>query len=512
MKKSMSAINQKRKRKMLNRCRPERGEHGGPRLSAGGLLFDMAGRTQAIAAGGVPLIHKMCESLGLKKAIDDRVHVLKQHNPYYESDHVLNIAFNLLAGGTRIEHIEQRRRDTNYLDALGTHSIPDPTTAGDFCRRFEGQEDIDCLQEAINQARLAAWAKQEDDFFEQAIIEADGTICETTGECKEGMDISYDGRWGYHPLVVSLAGTAEPLYLLNRSANRPSHEGAFAYFDKAAALCKEGGFRRVHFRGDTDFTQTKYLDAWDERGITFTFGAPARKNILERAESLEPSAWKVFEPSPEPGPKGAARRKPTNVKKQVIEERAYRHLRLAREEVAEFSYRPCACTKTYRLVVLKKTLRVTEGLFKDLDAETRYFFYLTNRRDLSASEIVLDARQRCDQENLNAHLKSGVHALTMPLDTLHANWAYAVMAALVWSLKAWAALLLPTKGRWSKQHKEQKRRLLRMEFHTFRQALMDIPAQIVRTGRRLLVRLLAWNEWVPAFFRLAGAVARPLRR
>ena len=170
--------------------------------------------------------------------------MLKRHLPYQESDHVLNIAYNALSGGTCMEDIELRRNDEVYLDALGAQRIPDPTTAGDFCRRFE-EDDVESLMDTFNKVRLKVWRQQPDAFFEEAVLEADGTLAPTTGECKDGMDVAYDGTWGYHPLLISLANTAEPLYLVNRSGNRPSHEGAAKRFDQAIALCQRAGFDQI---------------------------------------------------------------------------------------------------------------------------------------------------------------------------------------------------------------------------------------------------------------------------
>ena len=124
---------------------------------------------------------------------------------------------------------------------------------------------------------------------EPAVIEADGTLVPTKGECKEGADFNYKGEWGYHVLLVSLANTQEPLLLDNRSGNRPSSEGAAARFDQALALCRRAGFRRVTFRGDTDFSQTLHLDRWDEDWVRFVFGFDAHPTLVERAESLKKS-------------------------------------------------------------------------------------------------------------------------------------------------------------------------------------------------------------------------------
>ena len=97
------------------------------------------------------------------------------------------------------------------------------------------------------------------------------------------------------------------------------------------------------------------------------------------------------------------------------------------------------------------------------------------------------------------------------MDNLTSNWAYMVMASLAWSLKAWSALLLPEKGRWKEKHREEKRRLLRMDFASFRKALIQIPAQVVHTGRRTVYRVLAWNPWQHVFFRLLDQFRLPLR-
>ena len=90
----------------------------------------------------------------------------------------------------------------------------------------------------------------------------------------------------------------------------------------------------------------------------------------------------------------------------------------------------------------------------------------------------------------------------MPVGDLVSNWAYMVMASLAWSLKAWTALLVPEHGRWAERHRAEKRSLLRMEFSTFRVALIQVPCQVVRTCRRVVFRLLSWNPWQGVFLRL----------
>jgi hypothetical protein len=501
-----------RKRRIAMRIRHDHRPSATPVLAASNIHYELATRDRGIVAGGIGAVHLLARNSGLIDALDRKLHLLKVHLPYHESDHVLNIAYNLLAGGGCLQDLETLRQDEVFLDALGARRIPDPTTAGDFCRRFT-QADVWTLMETINAVRKNLWTLQPPEFFRRAILDADGTLAPTTGECKQGMDISYDGQWGYHPLVVSLANTKEPLFLVNRPGNRPSHEGAHVCLDKGIVLCRAAGFREILLRGDTDFSHTTHLDGWDQqKDVKFLFGIDARPNLIARAEELPAAAWKRLERPAKYAVKTTPRSRPENVQAQVVKAREFENLRLESEDVAEFAYQPTACKRAYRVVVVRKNLSLEKGQQR-LFADPRYFFYITNLTDLPAREIVLLANDRCDQENLIEQLKNGVRAMNMPVDNLVSNWAYMVMAALAWSLKAWLALALPEqKGRWREHHAAQKKQLLKMEFKTFLATMMRVPCQIVKTSRRIIYRLLAWNPWQGVFLRLVEALRVPMLR
>jgi hypothetical protein len=459
-------------------------------------------RCRAIPCGGIGAIMRLVEDVGLVEALNERLDVLKVARPYQDSDHVLNIAFNLLCGGAVLEDIEIRRNDAAFLDALGARAIPDPTTAGDYVRRFD-VDGVWRLMRTINDVRIGVWQRS-GVARGTARIDADGSIVPTTGECKEGMDLSFKGVWGYHPLLVSLANTAEPLFIVNRSGNRPSHEGAPHALDEAITLCRRAGFDDVLLRGDTDFTMTRYLDQWDDDGVRFVLGYDASPTFVDRAENVHINDYEEL--LREAGHAfSTTRAKQPRVKEEIVKERGYLNKRLISEDTAEFDHKPSKAKKTYRIVVLRKYIVEERGQLT-LSEDFRYFFYVTNDRTLTQEQVIAESNARCNQENLIEQLKNGARALHAPVNTLNANWAYMVIASLAWTLKVWSGLLLPVSPRWRERHEAEKEAVVRMDFRTFVQRFIMVPAQILRSGRRIIYRLLAWRPDLSIFFRLLHAL------
>jgi hypothetical protein len=306
--------------------------------------------------------------------------------------------------------------------------------------------------------------------------------------------------WGYHPLLVSLANTAEPLFVVNRSGNRPSHEGVVPKFDAAIDLCRRTGFKDILLRGDTDFSMTSDFDRWDEEGVRFIFGYDAKKNLVANAGAHPDELYRELERRAERVIATKPRAHAEDVKDRIVRERGFKTLRPNGEDVIDFEYQPGKCRKTFRVVALRKNLTVTSGDTALFD-EIRYFFYITNDLVMSAQDVVYEARQRCNQENLIGQLKSGVRALHAPMNTLHANGAYMLMASLAWTLKAWLGLCLPVSPRWRDRHIADRDDVLKMEFRTFVNAIINVPAQIIRAGRRIIYRVLAWNRALYMLFR-----------
>ena len=508
--------------------------------------------------GGIAAVHRLVTKLGLVNAIDTTLKLLKVRLPYHESDHaclcvarlparsaqagrqVLNLTYNVMCGGTRLEDIERLRHDGAYLpvravartqtgmNALNAKLIPDPTTAGDFTRRFR-EADVIGLMDCINAVRPKLWRTRAASFLEPvAYIDVDGTTAPTYGEKKGGMDISYKGVWGYAPLIVSLANTKEVLYVVNRPGNASSHQGAAPWIDAAIALVKPHA-QRLCLRGDTDFSLTGHFDLparsaqagrW-AKDTDFIFGMDCNSALRTRAEALDEANWQRLHPGltpvcragtgrrPRKGSDGTMRSSVSSKRGATSSWRSTSKTWLSLTTSRASANAPTASWPSAKTPVCRwhRQVSKTKGqqtLFDDtclqrsgtLRRQVRYFFYITTRDDLTPAEVVFAANKRCDQENVIEQLKNGVNALRVPLYDLISNWAYMVIAALAWNIKSWFALMM--------HQKNHRRQYIRMDFRTFLTHIILFPCRVVRHARSTTVRIIGYQ---PSLKRLLSAWA-----
>lgn len=489
MKKQDTQNIRRRQEKSAARLNPKRQpETATPVLGKTPIRYEMAGRATGIVLGGIGLISQLVKHVGLGQALDEHVSVLKRHQPYHESDHILSLVYNIVGGGQSLEDLDRLRKDVGFLDALGADRIPASTTAGDFLRRFD-ESSVSALMDAINAVRKNIWRSQPEADRRLALIDVDGTLVPTLGEMKEGADFSYKAGWGFAPLLVSLANTQEVLYVVNRPGNRPSHDGCVKWLNKAVDLVRDSGFEKVRLRGDTDFSLTSNFDDWTESGVEFVFGIDANKHFVNRVKAEEDEAWSPLERPLKKETSGPPKAKGKNYKAEKVEERGYKELHLEEEHYLELPYTSKkAKGDGYRMIALRKRIRVKKGQLR-LEDEIRYHFYLTNvpAQTLKAHEVIFQSNARCHQENLIEQLKNGVRAAQMPSANFMANWVYLVIGSLAWNLKVWLGLTLPESA--------QTRELVRMEYRRFTVELITFSAQIVKTGRALVFRIQQLTDW-----------------
>jgi hypothetical protein len=454
-------------------------------------------RGEVTAYGGLALAHDLAMRLQIDRDLNRSLPMLKRHVPYFESDHLLTHVYNLFVGGHCIEDIGHLQHSQAIKNLLGACRVPDPTTAGDFLRRFRC-EDLDAWQGGIDRAREKVWRQLHARRRKVATIDLDSTIKEVYGECKQGAEFSYTGKWSYHPLLVTLAETNEPLRTINRPGNAASADGAGNALSEVLPMVTRH-FREVFVRGDSAFFKRAVIAECQEAGVLFTLAMDAVAVLREKAEALPHKAWKRFSAGP---PKQSTfksrsmrhRRKRTRHRRRIARRRGFKTLSTTGQWVAEFEYQlprrggerdHGLAGQRFRVVVKRQRIETTQGQER-LFTEYCHRFIITNipRRRMTAAQVLRFAFGRCDQENIIEQLKNGIAALRMPTGELLANHAFLMAGQLAWCLRAWLSLLaLP-------------RSTLRWEWSWFRHAFVYLPAQITQSARRAVVHVAGSHRFL----------------
>jgi len=414
-------------------------------------------------------------SLGIAQDLDGELSLLASHRPFHESDHVLTHVYNLYAGGTCIEDIADLQTSEPVRRMLGADRIPDPTTAGDFLRRFDAAA-LKTLDQVIDRAQEKVWKRRYGKKkAERAVVDLDSCVRPVYGDQKEGTDFTYKGSFGYHPLVISLAGTLECLRLINRSGNMASADGSESHLRELIPMLSRH-FKQVIVRGDSAFAKQAIFDACEEAGHFFAVVSPQQQNFASLFEALPGEAWKPYRQreQSEGCPRKRRKRGP-NRRRERARSRNKRDLQLKKQWIAEIPYRPERSDRTYRLIARYQAIEEHEQ--GHLFMLTRFRFALSNLPPSVSAEEVMDLTyQRCDQENLIEQLQNGVAGMRMPTGGMLSNAAFGTCARLAHNLKPWLAqLALPPET-------------MRWEWKRFRRAFVYCAARVVHTARQVHVR------------------------
>ena len=452
------------------------------------LHVEVAERSTVTPYGGLALAAAFLKRFRVAQAIDERVHVLKLHLPFHESDHVLAQALNLYVGGECLEDQAALQHDEGVLRMLGACRLPDPTTAGDFLRRFDEERNpgaLDGLRSSIDAVQDAVWGKLAGRRKKKrglAVVDLDGHTKTLYGVQKEGADFDYKGRWSYNVLLASLAGTGECLAVRNRSGNLRSSNGAAALLNETLPRVKRR-FANVLVRADSDFDRRDVREACEAEGASFAFVAREASNRLSWAEEIPESAWKPFRTRDHRQREAQRRnggfqprRKKRNRRRRRARQRGYTNLQLERQWVAEIPWTPPGSTKTYRMILRRQLLEQSEGQ-KSLFEFYRYRYVVTNLPASWSAEEVIDATyQRCDQENVIEQMGSGVALWRMPVAEFDGNRAWLEIGRLAWNLGKWIAqLALPAE-------------VVRWEWKRYRRAFVHVAAEVVHRSRQRWLR------------------------
>ncbi|MEN8185135.1 MAG: IS1380 family transposase [Myxococcota bacterium] len=452
------------------------------------LHLEVDERSTVTPYGGVSLAAAFLKRFRVAQEIDARVQVLKLHLRFHESDHVLAQALNLYVGGECLEDQASLQHDAGVLRILGACRLPDPTTAGDFLRRFEERRHpgaLSGLRSAIDAVQDAVWGKQAGKRRRKrdlAVVDLDGHTKPLYGVQKEGADFDYKGRWSYNVLLASLAGTGECLAVRNRPGNVRSSEGAADLLEETLPRVQQR-FRDVLVRADSDFDRRDVREACEAAGVHFAFVAREASNRLSWAEAIPESAWKPFRTRAhrereKHRHRGGfqRRRKQRNRRRRRARERGYTELALQKQWVAEIPWRPAGATKTYRMVLRRQ-------LIEQSDQETlfeiyRYRYVVTDLpASWSAEEVIDTTYQRCDQENVIEQMGSGVAVWRMPVAEFDGNSAWLEIGRLAWNLGKWIAqLALPAE-------------VVRWEWKRYRKAFVYVATEVVHRSRQCGLRM-----------------------
>jgi DDE family transposase len=449
-------------------------------------------RGEMTELGGLVLPQQFVRRFRVAQRIDAALNLFKRRVPYHESDHVLALAYTLYADGKCLEDQATLQGSEAIRRMLGACRIPDPTTAGDFLRRFD-KSDVATLADTMDDVQEDVWTRlsrrerRRRRQRELALVDLDGHIKEIYGSQKEGADFSYDGRWSYQPLVISLAGSGECLRVVNQPGNARSSEAAAGALAEVLPRVKRH-FRNAIVRGDSDFDRSDVFNAVIETGAYFAIVGRMHANRAALVQAIAEKDWHEFVPRAQREVISVTSRRESSTpdyREQKVSEHGWKNMRTKGQWISEIVYHPAGVAEALRMIVRRVLIEEDDGQ-GTLFEHYRYRIILTSLpRHHTPRQIADLTYQRCDQENVIAEFGSGIAGWRMPVAQFWGNSAWLEIARLAWNLGKWIAQLsLPAE-------------VVRWEWKRFRRHFVYVAAKVLSEGREILVRLSGSHRRLP---------------
>jgi hypothetical protein len=459
-------------------------------------------RMHATCFGGSALVIALWRRLDGARVVDNAVHVLRRHRPYHESDHVLAQILNLIIGGTCLEDLTRLQHDPAILRMLGAERAPDPTTSGDFLRRFDGNVNVGslaALRGALDELQMRAWKRLRQGQKRRlsrlgglVLLDVDSKIRSFTGNQKEGADLSFKGTWSHHPLLLTCATTQEVVAVRNRPGNVGSALGAAEMLREHLPRVTAGLGQPV-VRMDAGFETAAVRAACVEAGAYFVQSAAGRRERHQMLETVPADAWQEWRPPHErrrdstTSSTGARpRRKGRNLRRQTMLRRFKDDKSKGERWLTEVECHPTQGEPPCRLIVIREELLLQWSLRQPpLFQHFGYRFILTNLPpEYTPSDIVDLSYDRCDQEKTICQLGDDIPMWRMPVREFDGNEASLEIARLAWNMGKWLGLLvLPLES-------------IRWEWKRFRAAFIVVAAEVIRRARQVWLRFSPEHRYV----------------
>jgi len=415
-----------------------------------GVTFD---DDHAVASAGLLLAATLAEGLMLRELLDTDVDLGNAPGAANAADKAMTLIHSALAGGEWID-------DANALRAGATgqllgHRIAAPSTLGTFLRSFTWGSARQ-LDQIAGEALRRAWQAGAGPGPWPLTIDIDATHCQTYGLAKQGATgIDRHGERGYHPLLATVAGTADVLHSRLREGVANSGRGAASFVTETINRARRAGASGpITLRADSGFYAHKVINACRKAGVACSVTVKLDKAVRKVIQQIPADAWT---PIPYWLDDGA--------------------------DVAETSYRPFGRNgRVMRLVV--RRVRPTPGSQLALFCDYDYHGFVTDR-DGDTLTLEADHRRHAEVENAIRDLKHGVGLNHLPSGRFAANAAWLTLNVIAHNLARWTSRiglgeqLITTK--------------------TLRTRYLGLPGRLTRSARKLHLHLPTRWPWAREF-------------